>query len=312
MSFSIQTKNELARVFPEKTCCQLAELAALVRLDGSIQINPNQKLSLQVYSESAATARKILRLTKSVFEVYTEIRVQRKFRLRKNNVYLVRIPPQSSVREIIKDLGLIDDTMMIQPGISEYLIKKYCCKRSYLRGVFLGSGSVNDPEGTYHLEMITSDEIYAQAIVDLINTFQLNAKVSLRKNWWVIYLKESDQIVEFLNIIGAHTALLNFENVRIVKGMRNQVNRLVNCETANLNKTVNAALRQVENIKLIAETTGLDRLPVRLREIAELRIKHPDISLKELGEMLEPAVGKSGVNHRMRRLDEIAEQIKNK
>lgn len=306
MSFSAMTKEELARITVPKVCCNLAELAALVRMDGTLQIS-NQVYALNVATESAPVARKIYRLAKTILELPVDIVVRRKLRLKKNNSYLVRIYPKGQAD--LQKLGILDAKGDIQPGISEDLIKRRCDQKAYLRGAFLAGGSINNPEGTYHLEIITNDEHQAEGLCKLINRFRLGAKVSIRKNWHVVYLKESEHIVEFLGFIGAHHALLEFENARVLKDMRNQVNRLVNCETANLNKTVDASVRQVENIKRISSTIGLQGLPDPLREIAELRLEFPDASLKELGEMLHPKVGKSGVNHRMRKLDELAEKI---
>lgn len=311
MSFSTQTKDELARIFPEKKCCQIAELAALIRMDGTITIAANHKLGLHVVTENAAVARKIIRLGKMVFQLEAEIQIQKSLRLKKSNAYVVRFPSTPLMSEIMKELGVLEQSGNIQPGIRKALIKHQCCRRSYLRGAFLGAGSVNSPEGNYHLEIISNDLTYAEELASLMNRFQgIQAKVSSRKHWHIVYLKESEQIVNFLNVIGAHQALLNFENTRIVKGMRNQVNRLVNCETANLNKTVNASLKQMENIKLIHDLLGLDKLPPRLKMIASLRLENPDVSLKELGEMMDPPVGKSGVNHRMRKLEELAEELR--
>lgn len=307
MSFSAITKEELARINEHKPCCQLAELAALVRLDGTLQISSEQRYALNVTTESAPVARKIYRLAKDILHTPVDIVVRRKLRLRKNNSYLVKIYPRDT--ENLHRLGLLDEQYNILPGISKELIKHRCDQKAYLRGAFLAGGSINNPEGTYHLEIITNDEHYAEALCALFNKFSLGAKVSLRKNWHVVYIKESEHIVEFLGLIGAHHALLEFENVRVFKDMRNQVNRLVNCETANLNKTVDASVRQVENIKLVQSTIGLQALPQALREIAELRLEYPDASLKELGELLTPKVGKSGVNHRMRKIDELAERI---
>lgn len=312
MSFSEITKNELARVIPEGRCCQMAELAGLIRMDGAILISTNNQIGLELTTENAAVARKVVKLAKLVFKVETEIRVQRKNRLKKNNIYLVKIPPHNKVQGILNVLGITSDGFLINPEVSAVVTKKKCCRRSYLRGVFLGAGYVNDPENTYHLEIITSSLEYSQSLVSLIKKFALEPKISIRKQWYIVYLKESEQIVTFLNIIEAHTALLNFESVRIQKDIRNKVNRLVNCETANLNKTINAAFKQKENIELIANTIGLEKLPPGLRQVAELRLENPDISLKELGEMTEPRLGKSGINHRMRKLEKIAEKIKRK
>ena len=308
MSFSATTKEELARLSEQKSCCALAELAALVRMDGTLQISANQEYALNVVTENAVVARRIYRFAKSILGGRVDIVVRRKLRLRKNNSYLVKIYPRGV--EELQRLGLLDADHQILPGIAAELVKHRCDQKAYLRGAFLAGGSINNPEGTYHLEIISSDPIHANELCRLANKFRLGAKVSTRKNWHVVYIKESEHIVEFLGLIGAHHALLEFENVRVLKGMRNQVNRLVNCETANLNKTVDAAVRQMENIELLKETIGLNALPRALQEIAELRIAYPDASLKELGEMLQPKVGKSGVNHRLRKIDEWADKIR--
>ncbi len=313
MSFSVKTKNELAHIISYKKCCQLAELVALIRMNGTIEISANQKVAISIMTENAAVARKIFKLVKELFDIQTEILVHKKSRLKKNNVYSIRIPPQPQVEQILHILELIDQNnqWMFDFGdkFPRDLVKNKCCKRAYLRGAFLGGGSVNNPEGNYHLEIITNNWIHAEAIADLMQDYHLAAKISGRKNWFVVYLKESEQIVNCLNIMGAHQALLDFENTRIIKDMRNQVNRLVNCETANLNKTVNAAVRQIESIKTIQSTFGLDKLPVGLRQAAELRLAYPDISLKELGEAATPKLGKSAISHRMRKLEIIADKI---
>jgi len=308
LSFSAVTKEELARLNGQKPCCDLAELAALVRMDGTLQISAHQQYALNVITESAPVARKIYSLAKDVLKRPVEIVVRRKLRLRKNNSYLVKI--YLSGLEDLKNLGLVDENGQIYPGIDPKLIKRRCDQKAYLRGAFLAGGSINSPEGNYHLEIVSNDAQHAQALCKLVNHFKLGAKVSVRKHWHVIYIKGSEHIVEFIGFIGAHHALLEFENVRVLKDVRNQVNRLVNCETANLDKIVDAAVRQLENIQLIAGTIGMQSLPPPLREMAELRLKYSEASLKELGEMLTPKVGKSGVNHRMRKIEEIAERIR--
>lgn len=310
MSFSAVTKNELARVVGQRSCCRLAELAALTKMNGSVQISSGQRLSLHITTENAAVARKILSLAKSLFGLQTEVLVQRKKRLKKNYVYLVRIPFQQGIGDILHQLGMLDGAGRLRDMAPRELLRRECCRRAYLRGVFLGGGSVNRPEGNYHLEIITDNKMFAETIGSLMNKFNLAAKSSQRKSTNVVYLKESEHIVSFLSIIGAHSALLNFENARIYKDMRNNVNRLVNCETANLNKTVNAAVRQIENIDLIRNTIGLDKIPEPLREAAELRLKYPDACLAELGKLMQSPLGKSGVNHRMRKIEEIAGKIR--
>lgn len=308
MSFSALTKEELTRLPKGKQCCALAELAALVRMDGTLQISAGQQYALNVVSESAPVARRIYRLAKDVLERPVDIVVRRKLRLKKNNSYMVRIHLKGA--EDLQTLGIFDQNAQVQPGVAPDLVRHRCDRKAYLRGAFLAGGSINNPEGTYHLEIISNDERHAGDLCALLNRFKLGAKISRRKHWYVIYLKESEHIVEFLALVGAHKALLEFENVRVMKDMRNQVNRLVNCETANLNKTVDAAVRQMENIEFVRSTVGLHSLPPNLQEMAALRLKYPDATLKELGEMLVPQVGKSGVNHRMRKIEEFAERIR--
>ncbi|MGB8954725.1 MAG: DNA-binding protein WhiA [Tumebacillaceae bacterium] len=307
MSFAARTKKELT-LLDQKPCCRKAELAAMIRMNGTVLI-ANKRFSLDVTTENAAIARRMYTLLKEIYGVHAELLVRKKMRLKKNNIYMMRVPFQ--VQEILEDLCIANENMTFIAGINPALVKKVCCRRSYLRGAFLAGGSVNDPEGSsYHLEIASTDDDHSEALLEQINKYGLNAKLIDRKNSYVVYLKEVEKIIEFLNIIGAHQALLRFEDIRIVKGMRNQVNRLVNCETANLNKTIEASVRQIENIRLLQRAMGLENLPQKLRDVAELRLQYPDINLKELGEMLPGKVSKSGVNHRLRKLDDLAERIK--
>jgi len=310
MSFSKKTKDELARLFPPRQCCQLAELAALIRLDGTIQISGGRGLALMLNTENAAVARKIFILCKKLFGIYSQIVVQRNTQLRKHNIYLIRIASQPRLEQMLRKLGIMTANYELQEGIKTDFLKRSCCRRAYLRGAFLGGGSVNNPEKEYHLEIVTAEATFGVQLQTLINSFGLAAKSCRRKGNAVTYLKEADQIAEFLNIVGAHKALLDFENVRIYKGVKNEVNRLVNCDTANLNKTIEAAMEQIENIKLIESKIGLANLPDSLTELIKLRLEHPEASLQELGAMLDPPVSKSGVNHRMRRLARIARELR--
>ncbi len=289
-------------------CCAKAELAALIRMNGTIQLS-HQKVILDVSTENAAIARRIYTLLKKVFNIHVELLVRKKMRLKKNNVYIVRLPNQ--VQHILSELFIVSEGFQFTPTINEKIIHNNCCKRSYLRGAFLAGGSVNNPEGTsYHLEISSMYEEHCHSLNELMNTFSLNGRCIERKKGYVVYLKEGEKIIELLNIIGAHQALLKFEDIRIMRDMRNSVNRLVNCETANLNKTISAAMRQIENIKFIQNTVGLDYLSEKLKEVAEVRLIHPDINLTELGQLLNSKVSKSGVNHRLRKIDEIAEKLK--
>ncbi len=314
MSFSSITKNELSRIQTENTCCMLAELAALIRMSGSVQISALSKVSLKFTTENAAIARRIFSLLKSLYNVSTEVMVRKNKQLKKNNNYLIVVSNPNDADKILSDTGVLrKDNMqqyVINYGIPDRLVDNRCCKRSYIRGAFLGGGSISNPEKTYHLEFVTHNEQHSNDLSKLINTFGLNSKIVLRKECYVVYLKEGEQIVDLLNIMEAHSALLKLEDIRILKEVRNNVNRLVNCETANLEKTINASLRQIHNIEYIDEMIGIENLPDNLVDIARLRLLHRDASLKELGKMLTPSIGKSGVNHRLRKLEEIAEQLR--
>lgn len=308
MSFASETKKELTNI-DSKNCCVKAELSALIRMNGSLSFS-NRHLVVDIQTENAAIARRIYTLLKRSYEVTVELLVRKKMRLKKNNVYIVRLVEKT--KEVLEDLHIIHNDFALIRNISKELIKKKCCKRSYLRGAFLAGGSVNNPEtSSYHLEIFSLYKEHNDAICELMNEFDLNSKTLERKKGYITYLKEAEKITELLNIIGAHNALLRFEDIRIVRDMRNSVNRLVNCETANLNKTIGAALRQIENIRYIDRTVGLDFLPGKLREIAELRVNFQDVTLKELGEMVSGGkISKSGINHRLRKIDEIADKLR--
>lgn len=197
----------------------------------------------------------------------------------------------------------------VQVEEPDKLLKKKCCKRAFLRGAFLASGSISDPQKSYHFEIVCQEEAQAELLQQLYREFELDAKIVLRKKYYIVYLKEGSQIVDALSVMGAYVALMNLENVRIIKEMRGSVNRIVNCETANINKVVGAACRQVEDIRYIQSKMNLDELPPALEEMARIRLEYPDSSLKELGELCDPPVGKSGVNHRLRKLSEIAKNL---
>lgn len=312
MSFSLKVKNEVCRNGELSKPEMIAQLSAIMKSSGTIGFGFNRAVTFKVITENPAIARWIFKSLKDCFDIHSKLLVKKSNSLKKNNIYMVLIPEDVDVRGLLQNLGIIekDGLFNINYGISEEVIVDENSKRAYIRGAFLGGGSISNPEKTYHLEFVTHDEEYAKSLSSLINSYKLNSKVIQRKNSFVIYLKEGEQIVDLLNIIGAHSALLELENIRIMKEMRNNVNRIVNCETANLSKTVNAAVRQVESIKLIESEIGLDRLPKNLKEVARLRLSFPDESLKELGAMLNPPVGKSGVNHRLRRIEKIADELR--
>lgn len=309
----MEVKNELSRIIPDEEHVKIAELAALVRMSGSLKLMGFNKLSFKVVTENPAIARKVFSLLKSCFGIHVDIEVRKNKNLKKNNTYSLLVTYEQGANDILEKVGIIEkqgENVFIRSDIPDIIVKDEESKRAYIRGAFLGGGSVSDPEKTYHVELVTLDEELSVYLMNLLNTYDFNAKIVPRKNTYVIYLKESNHISDLFNIMGAHNALFQLEDIKIKKQMRNDVNRIVNCETANLTKTVNAAMRQVESIKYIIKTMGLEYLPDNLREIAELRIEYDDLSLKELGEMLESPLGKSGVNHRLKKIEEIADKLR--
>lgn len=313
MSFSAKVKGEICRIGELTREEARSELSAIMKVSGTLSLGSNKQLSFRVTTENPSIARRVFKLLKQYFNIHTKLLVKKNNSFKKNNIYMVIITEEMGVRSLLKEVGVLgsnEGIISLDYGIPKEFVEGEENKRAYVRGAFLGGGSISNPEKTYHLEFVTHNQDYAEELSILINTFGLSSKVIQRKGSYIIYIKEGEQIIDLLNIVGAHTSLLELENVRIMKEMRNNVNRLVNCETANLSKTVNAAVRQVESIKLIQAEIGLQRLPKNLRDVAELRLVYPDESLKELGELLSPPVGKSGVNHRLRKIEKIAEELR--
>lgn len=304
MTFSGKVKQELARMERTRLCCQRAELAALIRLNGSVSIQGEGQMGLSVFTQSAATARLIFRLLRTVLGRQVSIYTRRRTRLHKKHVYMLRY--RGDVPAALASLGLVGAEGLLAHGVEPEIVAGSSCRRSYLRGAFLAAGAVNDPQKSYHLEITTEFREQAQVLLELMAREDVTAKVMERKGSFVVYIKDSEQIARFLNLAGAHAALLYFEDTRIHKEVRNQVNRLVNAETANLNKTIEASIKQMEAIRLLAARQELSKLSPALRQMAELRLNNPDASLQELGLLAQPPLSKSTVNHRLRRLISLA------
>ncbi|MPW26357.1 DNA-binding protein WhiA [Alkalibaculum sp. M08DMB] len=312
MSFSSETKSEICALSYDDNCCMLAELSSLFHMCGTISFEGNNKVSFNIRTENAAIARRGFKILKANYKVNAKVSVSKNRQFINRNVYTVKVPSQEETLHILLELHILknnDGFITLDYDIPKKFTSRSCCKRAAIRGAFLGGGSISNPDKAYHLEFTCHNKEYAEQLLKLINSYNLTAKCIQRKNNYIVYLKEGEQIVTLLNIIGAHKTLLNIENIRIMKEMRNNVNRIVNCETANLTKTVDAAYRQIESIEYIKEHMGLEKLPQKLKEVAELRLNYEDASLKELGELLEPPVGKSGINHRFKKIEEIAKSI---
>ena len=313
MSFSGMVKEELSRQIGTARHCRIAELAALISFCGRLEHFPQgEKLKLQ--TENETVARKCFTLLQKTFNIEKEISVRENSHLKRVKVYVLEISDPEEIREILQATKLIADSKFCDTLILQdmLVVQQSCCKRAYIRGAFLASGSISDPEKGYHFEIVYPDERKAQQLQTIIRSFSVDAKIVQRKKSYVVYVKEGAQIVDMLAVMEANVALMDLENIRILKEMRNSVNRKVNCETANINKTVNAAVKQMEDIKLIQQVMGFEQLSDGLAQIAELRMQYPEATLKELGMMLSPQVGKSGVNHRLRKLSALADELREK
>jgi len=307
MSFSYDVRNELARKIMEKNCCKKAELSGLCMYSAELISMEKGSYVLSLTLENAAIARKTFKMFKNIYGLQSTVTVKNRRFFRKNRYYILNVKINVEDYGILEELFFINKNKEISRRIKWSLLGKACCKRAYLRGVFLSRGFINRPEGNYHLEIICNDSRMAGDVKKLMEILDLPARIIDRKNNLVIYLKEGDKIVDFLRLVGANKALLDFENARILKSVRNSVNRQVNCETANLGKTVDASIRQVELIQNYVKLKGWESLPRNIRQLAMLRVDYPDYSLKELGTILEPPLSKSGTAYRMRTLESFIE-----
>ncbi len=287
MSFSHDVKEELAQQVGTARHCQIAELAAMLHFSGQYGRDDKGNFTIGFQTENETVVKKGFTLLKKTFSIDTDA-----------------IISEEKMQELYQKFGDLN-----RPA-DDLLVKSACCRRAFIRGAFLCIGSITAPEKGYHLEFVCANREKATQLQEMLQSFDIEAKIVLRKKYYVVYMKEGNAIVDLLNVMEAHVALLNLENLRVLKEMRNSINRRVNCETANISKTVNAAARQIEDILLLKKRCGLEQLPDNLRQMAMIRLEYPDAPLKELGELLEPPVGKSGVNHRLRKLSEMADKLR--
>ncbi len=296
MSFSADVKEELVKIDNDARHCQIAELAAILVYSGVLNGENHSKKSIVSRLDSPHASSRCLGLIS---------RLQKRSPMQR--IEDMDVSMEVSKEQILRIIKYTAGSMLVNP----LLLKSQCCKRAFLRGAFLETGSMSNPKKGYHLEFVCSDLSQAEQITEVMLNYDIRAKIVPRKKYKVVYLKESEEIVELLNVMGAHVSLMNLENLRILKDMRNSINRRVNCEAANITKTVNAAAKQIADIQYLQKHYGFDQLAPGLRQMAELRIEYPDATLKELGQYLVPCMGKSGVNHRLRKLSELAERLKN-
>jgi DNA-binding protein WhiA len=300
MSFAAEVKDELSRIHDDNLVARKAELAALIRIEGKL----SGKYRLEMTTETAPVARATVSLLHDVYHLKTEITTRRNV-LHKNYNYLITVPSQPDLVPSLKDLGILS-ARGLELGINPDLVATPQGLAAFLRGAFMAGGFISNPRQDFHFELNVGHEALANGLVALLMVTDIQARTVERRDSWVVYLKGAEQIVDFLALVGAHRAVLAIENVRVTKSIRNDENRRVNAEIANQTKTIEASLEQVRNIQLLIDRCGLDSLPPALRELAALRLAHPDVSLRELGELAKPPLTKSAVYHRVRRIEAIA------
>lgn len=313
MSFSGIVKEELSKQMGTSRHCMIAEMAAIIMCCGKIHKTANDGYSIVIQTEKLLVARKGFTLFRKTFNIYTNVCVRTHAGSGKTPTYEVSITKAKDAEKVLMAIKYLDEQgryIAEDTCVSPLVVQQACCRRAFIRGAFLSAGSISNPEKSYHFEIVCSTNQMAGQLQDVMNTFSLDAKTVKRKRYYIVYIKEGAQIVEVLNIMGAHIALMDLENMRIVKEVRNSVNRRVNCETANIGKTVSAAVKQLEDIQYLIDASEFKCLPVGLREIAQVRLDYPNATLAELGELLTPAIGKSGVNHRLRKLSELADRLR--
>ncbi len=314
MSFSLEVKNELAHVNPEKKCCMLAEIAGFTRMCGTISPVGGGKMKLMLTTDNPAIARHYKKLIKDYYDIDATIEVGEATGLKRGKVYVLTMDDrkQQLAEPILRETGMLlirGGMNYFSDGIYETLTKSKCCRKSYLRGLFLGSGTISDPKSAYQLEFICNSSVLATDIKKLINTFvDLKPKISKRGKNHIVYIQEATPVGDMLNIMGAHNQFFEYEDIRMMKEARNMANRISNCDNANMDKTLNAAQRQIEAITKLTNEIGMQGLPEKLRSTAQIRLDHPEATLQELADMMDPPMKKSGLNHRLQKLLELAEK----
>lgn len=307
MSFTTEVKEELSRVEPICSHCDAATLAALIRIEGTIFVNGPGRYRLEISTDVSQVARFIIRALHGMYALKTDLTMRRSV-LHKTPNWLIDVPTQPGLTEALRDLGVLNDEGL-QRGIDPALVQKSCCASAYLRGIFLGSGFISNPRGDFHFEITVESQPIARDIVDLLEKKGINAKIVERRNTYTVYLKSGAAISAFLAFVGAHQSALKMENERVIKSVRNDVNRRVNAEIANQAKTAEASVEQVQAIRTLLDHRDIKSLPRGLQEYIQLRVRYPEATLKELGERANPPLSKSAIYHRVRRIEQMAREV---
>ena len=317
MSYASETKNELARIEPEKKCCMLAEIAGFMRFAGSVGLAGGGKFRMVMTTPNLAVVRHYKKLIKTYFDVDTEITVganeAKALKGAKANEYIIRIDPENNSEMILREIGILmvrEGMNAIADGIDSSIIRTKCCRKAYLRGAFLGAGTVNNPENSYHYEITASTLNQAKDLRRLINTFvDITARIVERKKGYGVYLKAREQIADTLAIMGASKQYFDYLDVIMRKDMVTSAKKAEQLDLVNMDKSLRAEEKQIEDIKKIERLRGLDSLSAKLKEVALARLEHPELGIEELGRILSPPLSKSGVNNRLRRIGEIAKGL---
>ncbi len=310
MTFSGKIKEEVSKIDIDK-------IEAISELSGILCTNADIKLySIKVQTENLNAANRIFKIVKDVYNVTSNITVRKNYNFKKNEIYIIEI--KKNVPEIIKDIGLIGETgFVISEVPNEEIVADENLKSAFIRGCFLISGSVNDPKTSrYHLEIISNNVKHAELLKNLINSYNLNSKVLRRKKGYMVYIKESEKISDFLKMIKAYNGVMYFEDIRIYREKVNMNNRINNCEQANVEKSLASSNKQIVDIEYIKSRDAYDLLDDKIKQVAEYRIKYPDSSLIELSEIISVEtnnrITKSCVNHRLRKIKDLADKLRNK
>ena len=317
MSFTAEVKDELSRVPATCSHCDKAVLAALVRIEGTLFVSGKNRYRVEIATDAPSVARLVIKLLHELYRLKTNLTVRRSV-LHKTPNYLIEVPAQPQLAAALVDMGVLSPEGGLVLGVSEQLVakdcdlvKKECCASAFLRGVFLGSGFISNPRGDFHFEVIVETEELADGLVDLLARKNIKARIMQRRNSYMVYLKSGSAILEFLALAGAHQSALAMENARVIKSVRNDVNRQTNGEIANQAKTSRAAIDQIRAIRQVVEAHGMENLPPALQDFIKLRVRHPEATLKELGELANPPLSKSAVYHRVRRIEQLAAELEN-
>ncbi len=308
MTFTSETREEIVRIKPVCERCDLATLSALIRIDGTIYLSGSGKYRIEISTDFASVGRFIVQKLHDIYSLKTSISYRQSV-LHHTRNYQIDVPFQKNIKSALTQLGILGTNNTLERGIAEHLIEKDCCKKAYLRGAFLGSGFIAGPKSGHHLEIVLSSRQIADEITEILGVFDVVARVVKRRNNYMIYMKSGNEIVKFLGCVGAHNSALALEQVRVYKSVRNDVNRSINAEIANTNRLTHASLDQMRAIEIILKNKDIDELPPAIRDFIELRSENPTLSLKQLGEISDPPLSKSGINNRCRRTLQLAADI---